>query len=208
MTRFDFFKQLLRKLFLLLLLLCYETGVSTSFLMEMDIILDEGLLLKTMRSTSAGAKIWDWRHTVLSCEQSIRGCGFHFYSNGKSLASILLTLGNPEEIPHHPTRAMNPNGCLPIAVFSVPSPQTNFNLISNGLFVYFSCRHDTCQGTSAWQQQRTMTEPWEITLDPFPYVIPTPLHRKSHDFWEVSVLDQIFCMEKIGRKWFIWRVFI
>lgn len=85
---------------------------------------------------------------------------------------------------------MNPNGCLPIAVFSVSSPQTNFNLLSNGLFLYFSCRHDSCQGTSAWQQQRTMTEPWEITLDPFPYVIPTPLHRESHDFWEVSVLDQ------------------
>lgn len=54
-TRFDFFKHLFRKLFLLLL--CYKTGVSTSFLMEIDIILDEGLLLKTIRSTSAGAKI-------------------------------------------------------------------------------------------------------------------------------------------------------
>lgn len=93
---------------------------------------------------------------------------------------------------------MNPNGCLPIAVFSVSSPQTNFHLLSNGLLVYSSCRHDPCQGTSAWQQQRIMTEPWEVTLDPFPYAIPTPLHRESHDFWEVSVLDQVFCME---RNW-------
>lgn len=93
---------------------------------------------------------------------------------------------------------MNPNGCLPIAIFSVPNPQTNFNLLSNGLLIYFSCRHDSCQGTSAWLQQRTTTEPWEITLDPFPYVIPTPLHRESHDFWEVSVLDQVFFLH--GEK--------
>lgn len=127
-----------------------------------------------------------WCHTVLPCELSIHGCSFHFYSNGKSLASIPLTLGNLEEIPCHPTKAMNPN--------SVPSPQTNFNLLSNGRFVYFSCRHDSWQETTAAHND----EPWEITLDPFPYFIPTPLHRESHDFWDVSVLDKVFCME---RNW-------
>lgn len=93
---------------------------------------------------------------------------------------------------------MKPNGCLPVAIFFVPSPQTNFNLLSNSHFMYFSCRHDSWQETSTWSQQHTMTEPWEITLGPFPNFIPTPLHRESHDFWEVSVLDKVFCME---RNW-------
>lgn len=136
-----------------------------------------------------------WCHTVLPCELSIRGCSFHFYSNGKSLASIPLTLGNPEEIPCHPTKAMNPS--------SVPSPQTNFNLLSNGCFVYFSCRHDSWQETSAWQQQHITTS-LERSLWTHSHTLFPSHCTESHMTFEMFLsYIRFFAWREIGRKWFI-----